>query len=180
MMTLARNEGKSEVPGRDIEIRPARDGDSPAVIDLIAGCYGEYPGCVLDVEDEVTALRAVASHFAAAGGAFWVAERGGGIIGSAGFLPSSQGIELHHLYIGPRERGTGLASRLFALVEEAARDRGAAEIVCWSDTRFARGHSFYARLGFHRAPMTRSLGDRSLSVEFFFRLPLRHDQRGLR
>jgi putative acetyltransferase len=180
MMTLARNEGKSEVPGRDIEIRPARDGDSPAVIDLIAGCYGEYPGCVLDVEDEVTALRAVASHFAAAGGAFWVAERGGGIIGSAGFLPSSQGIELHHLYIGPGERGTGLALRLFALVEEAARDRGAAEIVCWSDTRFARGHSFYARLGFHRAPMTRSLGDRSLSVEFFFRLPLRHDQRGLR
>jgi N-acetylglutamate synthase-like GNAT family acetyltransferase len=179
-MALARDEGKSEVSRWAAEIRPAHDADSPAVIELIAGCYGEYPGCVLDVETEVPALRAVASHFAAAGGAFWVAEREGGIVGSAGFIPAARGVELHHLYVGPDERGTGLAARLFALVEEAARGQGATEVVCWSDTRFERGHSFYARLGFHRAPMTRSLGDRSLSVEFFFRLPLAQAQRGVR
>lgn len=180
MMALARGEGKSEPVGWAAEIRPARDADSPAVIDLIAGCYGEYPGCILDVENEVPALRAVASHFATAGGAFWVAEREGGIVASAGFIPAPRGIELHHLYVGVDDRGTGLASRLFALVEEAARGRAAAEIVCWSDTRFERGHRFYARLGFHRAPMTRSLGDRSLSVEFFFRLPLAQAQREAR
>ena len=109
MMALARDEGKSEPAGWEAEIRPASDGDSPAVIDLIAGCYGEYPGCVLDVETEVPALRAVASHFAAAGGAFWVAERGGAVVGSGGFLPAPQGIELHHLYVGAGERGTGHA-----------------------------------------------------------------------
>jgi putative acetyltransferase len=172
MMALAREEGKSDRLAGEVLIRPARDADSPAVIELIAACYGEYPGCVLDVESEVPGLGAVASHFAAAGGAFWVAERRGRIVGSAGFVPAARAVELHHLYVGPGDRGSGLAPRLFALVERAARQRAAAEIVCWSDTRFARGHTFYARLGFHRGAMTRSLADRSRSVEFSFRLPL--------
>jgi len=172
MMAVAREEGKSGPLEEEASIRPARDDDSPAVTGLIAACYGEYPGCVLDVADEVPGLGAVASHFTAAGGAFWVAERRGAIFGSAGFIPAGRRVELHHLYVDPGYRGTGLATRLFGLVEQAARRRAAAEIVCWTDTRFARGHTFYARLGFHRSPMTRSLADRSRSVEFFFRLPL--------
>jgi len=172
MMAVAREEGKSEPPEEEAQIRPARDDDSRAVTGLIAACYGEYPGCVLDVADEVPGLGAVASHFSAADGAFWIAERRGAIVGSAGFTPAGRRVELHHLYVDPGYRGTGLARRLFGLVEQAARRRAAAEIVCWTDTRFMRGHSFYARLGFHRSPMTWSLADRSRSVEFFFRLPL--------
>lgn len=155
------------------QIRPARDADSAGVIRLIGGCYAEYPGCVLDVEMEEKQLQAVASHFQESGGAFWVAEQEtDGIVGSVGYLPVATGVKLHHLYVAAGQRGGGLALRLFECVRETAINRSAPEIVCWSDTRFTRAHAFYEKLGFHRAPMLRHLGDRSLSVEFFFRLPL--------
>lgn len=154
-------------------IRPARDADSTGVIRLIGDCYAEYPGCVLDVETEEKQLQAVASHFQAGGGAFWVAEEiTDGIIGSVGYLPVATGIKLHHLYVAAGHRGDGLALRLFECVRETAVGLSAPEIVCWSDTRFTRAHAFYEKLGFHRGAMLRHLGDQSLSVEFFFRLPL--------
>ena len=156
-----------------IVIRPAADSDSAEVIRLIDACYAEYPGCVLDVETEETQLQAVASHFGEGGGGFWVAERDGEVVGSAGYLPSDAAVKLHHLYVAAPFRGRGLAQRLFDLVEQAARARGVAAIECWSDTRFERAHAFYERLGFRKGAMPRHLGDRSLSVEFFFRLPLR-------
>ena len=154
-------------------IRPALDADSPDVIRLIGDCYAEYPGCVLDVEEEERQLHSVASHFAEGDGGFWVAEdNGAGIVGSVGYLPFGEGLKLHHLYVAATHRGDGLAGRLFELVREAAMKSSASEIVCWSDTRFTRAHGFYDKLGFHRGPMLRHLGDRSLSVEFFFRLRL--------
>jgi putative acetyltransferase len=156
-----------------VQIRPAHDADSPGVIRLIGDCYAEYPGCVLDVEEEERQLQSVASHFAAGDGGFWVAENGGEeIVGSVGYLPFGGGLKLHHLYVAAAHRGGGLAGRLFDLVREAAVRSSASEIVCWSDTRFTRAHGFYEKLGFHRGPMLRHLGDRSLSVEFFFRLRL--------
>ena len=33
-------------------VRPGTDADSDAVIALIAGCYREYAGCMLDVDTE--------------------------------------------------------------------------------------------------------------------------------
>ena len=50
---------------------------------------------------------------------------------------------------------------------------GFAEMVLWSDTRFARDHRFYEKLGFVRWPGERYLGDVSESWEYHFRKPLR-------
>ena len=156
-----------------LSIRPAKDEDSPGVIRLIGDCYAEYPGCVLDVEDEEMQLQAVASYFNSGGGGFWVVEdERSHIVASVGYLPFDTGIKLHHLYVAASHRGSGLARRLFELVREVAVRSSASEIVCWSDTRFTRAHMFYERLGFHRGPMLRHLGDRSSSVEFFYRLRL--------
>jgi hypothetical protein len=50
-------------------LRPGRDDDAAGFIDLIAGCWAEYPGCVMDLDGEVPELRALASHYAGQGGA---------------------------------------------------------------------------------------------------------------
>jgi putative acetyltransferase len=43
---------------------------------------------------------------------------------------------------------------------------GLPDLVLWSDTRFARAHRFYERLGFERVPVVRYLADVSASWEY--------------
>ena len=154
-------------------LREARDGDADGLIALIGACWSEYPGCVLDVDGEVPELRAIASHYAARGGRFWVAEAEGRVVGSVGLLPSGpDGAELCKLYVLRAARRRGLGARLAGLVEAEARRRGAAFLELWTDTRFADAHRLYERLGFGRLPETRVLHDLSNSVEYRYRKPL--------
>ena len=57
--------------------------------------------------------------------------------------------------------------------EAHARDAGAEVIRLWSDTRFTRAHSFYAKLGYVRQGQIRVLNDLSNSLEFPFLKPAR-------
>lgn len=157
-----------------VTIRSARDGDARQLIDLIASCFAEYPGCVLDVDREEPELKAIASTFAAGNGLFWVATREERVVGSVGLLPSGRGgvMELKKLYVARSERRRGLGSRLCLLVEKEARSRGAEMLELWSDTRFADAHRLYERLGYLRGGETRELHDLSRSVEFYFSKPL--------
>lgn len=156
-------------------IRPARDDDSSPLSALIAASFAEYPGCVF-VDEEMPELRRPASHFAAKGGALWIADGDGGrIAGSLGVVPvpEQNAVELSKVYVDPAFRGAGLAQALFAKAMGFAEQGGFTEIVLWSDTRFARGHRFYEKLGFARWPGERYLGDVSESREYHFRKPLR-------
>lgn len=76
------------------------------------------------------------------------------------------------VYVDGAARGSGLAQRLYAQGEALARGLGASSIVLWTDTRFARGHRFYEKLGFVRQPVTRYLADASASWEFCYRKAL--------
>jgi GNAT superfamily N-acetyltransferase len=150
-------------------IRPLRDDDALDVIELIAGVFGEYPGCVTDVDGEMPELRRLASYYAEHGGEGWIALRAGRVVGTVGFvmLPSGQA-ELKKLYVHRTERGTGLAGALVDRVEGAARARGARRVELWSDTRFERAHRFYERRGYARAGAIRDLHDKSDTREHFF------------
>jgi putative acetyltransferase len=155
-------------------IRPARDDDGEGIIAVIGGCFAEYPNCVLDVDGELGHLRAVATRFAALGGRFWVAEREGGVVASVGLKPRPpQTIELVSLYVARSARGAGLAARLVALVLDEARERSAAEVVLWTDTRFFAAHRLYERLGFALGSRARALADASDSREYCYRLALK-------
>ncbi len=151
-------------------IRDARDDDAEALIAMIGACYGEHPGCILDVDGESPELRAIASHFARLGGRFWVAGENGRLVGSAGVAPGAEPntMELHRLYVDRSQRRRGLATRLVVLIEDEARERGATRLDLFTDTRFTAAHRLYERLGFVRAPGTRTLDDRSRSVEYRF------------
>ena len=155
-------------------IRAARDDDADALIALIASCYAEYPGCILDVDHEAPELRAIASAYRDRGGAFWVAENDGSVVGCVGIAAASEpgGVALEKLYVGAAARRHGLGTRLTERVETAARERGATFVELWSDTRFEDAHRLYERLGYRRGPETRELHDASNSVEFFFRKEL--------
>ncbi len=155
-------------------IRDARDSDSQPLAALIAASFSEYPNCRF-AWDEFPELRAPASHYAARGGRLWVADApGGGIAGSLGVVPvpEQNTAEIVKVYADPAFRGSGLAQALFAMALRFAQDGGHAEMMLWSDTRFARGHRFYEKLGFVRRPQTRYLADVSATWEYHFRKPL--------
>ncbi|WP_449254805.1 GNAT family N-acetyltransferase [Bosea sp. (in: a-proteobacteria)] len=157
------------------QIRPARDADSEPLAALIAASFAEYPDCHF-LWEEFPELRRPASTFAAKGGKLWVVDApGGGIAGSLGVTPVAEqnAVELTKLYAGPAFRGTGLAQALFAEALAFAEAGGFAEIMLWSDTRFARGHRFYEKLGFRRWPGERYLADVAASWEIHYRKPLR-------
>jgi putative acetyltransferase len=163
----------------EISIRDARDDDDWDLVGLLAGCFSEYPGCVLDVHGEEPDLLAIATVYAAAGGRFWVAEDGCRVVGSIGMAPSERdgGIVLKKLYVARAARRRGLAAELLELVEDEARRRAAAFIELWSDTRFTDAHRFYARHGYSRQADTRELHDLSHTVELHFRKELDGAQR---
>lgn len=152
------------------EIRPGTDADSAPLIALIGDVFGEYAGCVLDVDGEMPELRAPATDMAEAGGLFWVAEVAGELVGTVSCRPTgvSGVLELKRLYVRANQRRQGLARHLAALVEDAACDAGCPMIELWSDSRFTAAHAFYARQGFRRGPERRFLHDLSATWEFYF------------
>jgi putative acetyltransferase len=152
-----------------MNIRDARDDDDWDLVGLVAGCWSEYPGCVLDVHGEEPELLAIASAYDAAGGRFWVGEIDGRVEASVGFVPAGRRIILKKLYVARRARRQGVGERLVTLVEDEGRARGALEVELWSDTRFDAAHRLYRRLGYERLPETRELHDLSHSVESHFR-----------
>lgn len=153
-------------------IRDARDGDSLDLIGLVARCWSQYPGCVLDVHGEEPDLLAPASAFAQRQGRLWVAEEGTRLVGSIGIRPGAQDGDtalLVKLYVDPTIRRRGLGRRLVSLVEEEAAAQQARRVELWSDTRFEGAHRLYEALGYERLPETRELGDLSHTVEYHYR-----------
>jgi putative acetyltransferase len=159
-------------PRLAVPLRPAVDTDGDALGRLIAACFSEYPGCVFDRPREFPELDAIATHFAAAGGRLWVAEEDGRIVGSLGVRPSPAGVELLKVYVARHRRGTGLARDLLAAAIVFGRERAAAALELWSDTRFTRAHAFYAKHGFERTGERRVLADLSATCEDRFRRAL--------
>jgi putative acetyltransferase len=150
--------------------RPVRDADAQDLIGLITLCFAEYPGCYFDPHGDMPDIVRPAQSRLAMEGQFLVVEDATGRICACIGLdfPEANIAELHRLYVRPDMQGRGLAKELTRRMEEAARERGAARMVLWSDTRFTRAHALYEGLGYVRGAATRSLGDISLSREFFF------------
>lgn len=154
-------------------IREAVDSDGEAVASLIEACFVEYPGCVFARAEELPELDVIASHFAAAGGLFWVAIADTGLVGCVGYQPLRDGdAELKKLYVDRSHRGGGIAHALLAKVVQAAEGGGAKRLELWSDTRFDRAHRFYEKAGFLRTGERRFLADISDSFEDRFVRPL--------
>lgn len=142
----------------DLTIRPLRAGDP--IQAHVRTIYEEF-GLGFDpcFEDD---LEDVAAHYAT--GAFWVAEREGRVVGTAGVVPHGWVRLVKRIYIAPEARRGGLARRLLHLcMGWGAFDR----TELWSDVRFRGAHQLYLSEGFRAGPV-RVLDDPDRSVERFF------------
>lgn len=150
-------------------VREVRDDDGPALIALIGGAWGEYPGVELHVDAEEPWLRAPATAYAGWDGRMWVVELAGEVVACCGMKPvRDRVVELKSMYVAASARRRGLARRLEALVLAEARRRGAARVELWSDTRFLDAHATYRALGYAQLPGERDLQDLSASFEYPF------------
>lgn len=150
-------------------LRPARNEDAAAIVDIVGRCFALYPGCVLDLEREERALLTPADSFER----FWVLELDGRVVGTIAAATCERDgegrwVELKKLYLDPEVHGRGLAQPLVEVVEDYARSRGARGIELWSDTRFTRAHRVYERYGYRASGRTRELHDLSDTVEYHF------------
>ncbi len=156
-----------------LHIRPGRDDDAPGFIDLIAACWGEYPGVHVDVPAEVPEIHVLASHVTGQGGALWAVEQDGRVVGMAATHPDDAGWTLSRVYLQASLRGTGLGQRLLRLAEDHARDAGADRMALWSDVLFTRAHAFYEKHGYLRRGGLRALHNPSNTIEAGYAKPLR-------
>ncbi len=127
-------------------IRPGVDADGPGFVALINRCWRDYDA-VADVEAEVPEVHALASYYAAAGGALWVA---GAVDGMVAVRPDVGGWEICRVYVHPDRHGSGLGHRLMNVAEAHSAVAGATRLFLWSDTRFVRAHRFYEKRGYER------------------------------
>lgn len=150
-------------------IRPARDADADDAIVIVARCFGQFPGCYLDLADTDADLLSFASTARDQGGQAWAAEFAGTVVGIAKAIPlDGDEWEIGRVYVRPDRQGLGLGRNLVKWIEADVMRRSARRLVLWSDTRFEPAHRFYAALGFQQLPGTRSLNDPSGSIEYHF------------
>jgi GNAT superfamily N-acetyltransferase len=86
-------------------------------------------------------------------GAFVVARRAGLLVGCAGVrLVRPEVVELKRMYVRPGLRGSGLAARLLAAAEDAARDLGASTVRLDTRLDLVEARALYLRQGYAEVP----------------------------
>lgn len=143
-------------------LRSVRDTDAADVQALVGGCFAEYPGCVLETEGLDAWMR---SPGRLRPSLRVLPAPARGLAACVAWAPAGPDVELKSLYVAAPHRRRGYAAALAGLVERTARERRAARVVLWTDTRFTDAHRLYERLGYVRGAGERSLHDVSQSIE---------------
>ncbi|MGH3104311.1 MAG: GNAT family N-acetyltransferase [Gaiellaceae bacterium] len=133
-----------------MNVRRATSADRDAIAAVVRAVYEEY-GFTWDESGYHADLADVDSAY----DAFWVADDGGGVVGTAGLDLSDTRIgslrdcdcSLERLYVLARARGRGAGSALMRAVVAEASATGRSSLAIWSDKRFADAHRLYERLG---------------------------------
>lgn len=136
----------------EYRIRPIRPQDNPAVARIIHDVMTEHGavGCGFSIQDPE--VEAMYEAYPAPHSAFWVVERDGTVLGCGGLGPLAGGepgvCELRKMYFRPELRGSGLGTRLMAVILNAARAAGYR--LCYLETldNMGQARRLYERHGF--------------------------------
>lgn len=149
--------------------------DCHAVVDLIDSVLKEY-GDTICLGGADRDLNGICDHYDRLGGAFVVLDDGGRIRGTHAVVPVKNRprvCNLRRLYLDAGLRGGEWGTSLMDWALDWGRVNGFDRCELWSDTRFARAHSFFRRFGFQRDGRSRDMNDGSMPYsEYFFFLAL--------
>lgn len=137
------------------KIRPMAPRDTRQVIEMIAALAAFHKDVPAITEDSMTMM------------AFGplpclkvlVADGDAGLVGYAAILPTAKleqgqmGLEVHHLYVKARVRGTGVGRALIDACRTEAMRRGAQYLSLGTDPANETAGTFYERRGFERRMM---------------------------
>lgn len=132
-------------------VRSVREADVEAVVALVRDVLAEFglefgTGAATD-EALLRLPRSYEDH----GGALWVAEHGGRILGSCGVFPvADRTYELRKMYLHLDARGLGLGKRLLDEAIAWVRAHGGRRIVLDTIEHMTRAIAFYEAHGFSR------------------------------
>jgi putative acetyltransferase len=134
-----------------LAIRPVESRDVAAVVVLVTSILAEFGltfGQGSATDDE---LRELPASYASRGGAFWVAELDGALVGTCGVVPvAPHTFELRKMYLSRASRGLGAGSRLLEVAIACVRARGGRRIVLDTVEQMTRAIAFYEAHGFVR------------------------------
>ena len=134
-----------------MQVRRVEAGDVEKVSVLVREVLAEYgltfgEGSATDAQ-----VLGLPGSYDDAGGAFWVAEDEGALLGTCGVFPVGEGsLELRKMYLVKASRGRGVGKALFVAAVAYARSVGAREIVLDTITEMKDAIRFYEALGFVR------------------------------
>lgn len=130
-----------------VRILPFEPWMQTAVVEIVRAVHDEY-GFTWDHAGYHRDLYDVAGSYLAPGGAFWLLELDGALIGCVGVTPHGDHCELHRLYTFDRIRGKGLGQILLDAALDWGRRKGFGAMVAWSDVKLGLAHRLYLRNGF--------------------------------
>ncbi|MEL6604384.1 MAG: GNAT family N-acetyltransferase [Cyanobacteria bacterium J06614_10] len=93
----------------------------------------------------------VEKYYLQTGGEFWVVERQGELVGTGGYYPIERGdkaVEIRKMYLLPVVRGQGLGRYLLSQLEQAAAQKGFAEVWVETATALKEAVRLYERNGY--------------------------------
>jgi putative acetyltransferase len=133
----------------EVRIREVEERDVPAVVEIVRRVLAEFGlefGVGSRTDEEVKRLPG-----AYAGGGFWIAEDGGGLLGTCGLFPLGEATyEIRKMYVDGRARGRGVGRALLERALADARDRGARVVVLDTLHTMEDAIRLYERSGFVR------------------------------
>ncbi len=139
---------------RSLIIRPAIPDDAHSLAKLIAQLAAHHGDQATTSAERLKADLFAASPWAVA----LVAERDGGLLGYAFLVRlyqaqfAKRAMDLHHLFVVPNARSSGVGTALIRAATLAAEAGGCVRLVVGTHPDNHRAQSFYRKLGFQDAP----------------------------
>lgn len=133
-----------------IKIRTYRDADQTQVIELVLHCQNDGSRPLVSVDDQPE-LLCIPEKYIAPGGAFWVAEDCGRVVGSIGLMNCQNGIGILKKFFSYEDyRGEPyhLGQQLYTVLLTFAREHHFKQIVLDTPKNTDRAHRFYEKAGF--------------------------------
>jgi len=128
----------------DLEIRPARAEDAPAITECVTAAYRHYiarigkpPGPMLDDYKAVIQQHRVL-----------VLTTGAKISGVLVLITQTQSLLVDNVAVHPDYQGRGFGRQLMALAEEEARRLGFTAVTLYTNERMTENIELYKKLGY--------------------------------